>query len=105
MYGEFYDFESESGSTTEYLLLLAASLLVPLLMLNLLIAIISEAHAEVVENKVRQDYAEICNICLELEGFMFWNRRNEHISHLVVAEDAVPTSQQTSEGTSRAIVK
>jgi hypothetical protein len=55
MYGEFYDFalESETGTTTEYLLLLTASLLVPLLMLNLLIAIISEAHAEVVENKVR----------------------------------------------------
>jgi hypothetical protein len=101
MYGEFFD----TQTTTEYILLLGASLLVPLLMLNLLIAIISEAHAEVVENKVRQDYAELCNICLELEGFMFWNRGSELMKHLVVAENAIPTSAQTSEGTSKAIVK
>jgi hypothetical protein len=55
MYGDFGDIETKS--VFDFVLLIIATIMVPLLMLNLLIAIISEAYAELAENKVRQDNA------------------------------------------------
>ena len=45
-----------------------------LLMMNLLIGIISEKLAEVLENRVRNDYAELCDMIQDLELLMVWNR-------------------------------
>ena len=71
------------------MLLLFATLLVPLVFLNLLIALISEAFAIVNENLLRSDYAELVDIILELEEFMFWNAGQEaKCTHLVVAQHA-----------------
>jgi uncharacterized paraquat-inducible protein A len=72
MFGDFDGIEHDTIGEAGILFL--ASILVPLLMLNLLIAIISEAHAEVVENKIKGDYAKKCTIILELEAYVVWNR-------------------------------
>jgi uncharacterized membrane protein len=68
------------------MLLLFATLLVPLVFLNLLIALISEAFAIVNENLLRSDYSELTDIILELEEFMFWNMDKNNSTHLVVAK-------------------
>jgi hypothetical protein len=102
MYGDFGGLETNTAF--DYGLLIIATILVPLLMLNLLIAIISEAYAELAENKIRQDNAQLCSIILELEAFMFWNRKETTMEHLVVAENVIPTMSQ-SEGQTRGVVK
>jgi hypothetical protein len=55
-------------------------------MLNLLIAIISVAHAKVVEEEEMYNYAELNSIVLELEVFMIWNRSKNDRQHLIFAE-------------------
>lgn len=37
------------------------------------------------ESITRSDYAELTDIILELEEFMFWNSGNKDMTHLVVA--------------------
>jgi hypothetical protein len=44
-----------------------------LLMMNLLIGILSEKLAEVLDNRIRQDYAEMCAMILDLELPSFFN--------------------------------
>jgi mannitol-specific phosphotransferase system IIBC component len=85
----FADFESfENRDVFTVLMLLFATILVPLVFLNLLIALISEAFSNVVENITRSDYAELTDIILELEEFMFWNKGNNKTTHLIVAQNA-----------------
>jgi hypothetical protein len=84
MFADFDAFENRDVFTI--LLLLFATILVPLVFLNLLIALISEAFATVVENLIRSDYSELTDIILELEEFMFWNINDNGATHLVVAQ-------------------
>jgi uncharacterized paraquat-inducible protein A len=55
MYGDFEEFTTHSG--LEYLLFFLVTVIIPLLLLSLLIAIISEAHQTVVENQNKIDYS------------------------------------------------
>ena len=45
-------------------------------MMNLLIGIISEKLAEVLEQKEKNEYFELCQIIYDVESLMFW-KRNE----------------------------
>jgi hypothetical protein len=84
MFGDFANFKNRDAFSLTLLLL--ATLIVPLVFLNLLIALISEAFAIVSENLIRSDYSELTDIILELEEFMFWNKRKASSSHLLVAK-------------------
>jgi hypothetical protein len=86
MFADFDSFENKDIFTI--LMLLFATILVPLVFLNILIALISEAFANVVENIQRSDYLELTDIIFELEGFMIWNRSENRASHLVVAQNS-----------------
>jgi hypothetical protein len=83
MFADFGEFTNRDFFTV--ILLLFATILVPLVFLNLLIALISDAHAILSENLVRSDYAELTDIILELEEFMFWNSDQVKATHLIVA--------------------
>ena len=82
LFGEFY----EPISPFDWMVLLIMSLIMPLTMLNLLIAIISEAHANVQENLERNDNAHLADIILELEVFMVWNRSKNERSNFIYCE-------------------
>jgi hypothetical protein len=84
MFADFGAFEFESPFAI--FLIFMASLLIPLVFLNLLIALISEAFAIVADGIIRSDYAALTDIILELEEFMFWNVGNRKMTHLVVAQ-------------------
>jgi hypothetical protein len=86
MFADFGAFENRDFFTVALLIL--ATILVPLVFLNLLIALISDAFAVVSENLVRSDFAELTDIILELEEFMFWNADKNKATHLVVAQQS-----------------
>jgi hypothetical protein len=84
MFGDFSTFEFNSPFAV--ILIVLATLLVPLVFLNLLIALVSEAFALVADRIIRTDYAALTEIILDLEEFMFWNRHIKKMNHLVVAK-------------------
>lgn len=84
LFGDFGDLPL--NNFFEWTLFLAASLFIPLVMLNLLIAVISEAHAGVVENQEKGDYAQLNTIILELERLLVWKVDSGHRDFLITAE-------------------
>ena len=52
------DFDPDGYTTTEWLMFLLASIIMPLILLNLLISIISDTYGRVQENSVASDYLE-----------------------------------------------
>jgi hypothetical protein len=50
------------------------AMLMPLLMLNLLIAILGNAYIEVIEEWPRNKFYQKVGVILDLELLLFWNR-------------------------------
>ena len=63
---------------------IGATILLPLMLLNLLIAIISDTFDRVYSNRIASDYKEIANLILEQENLMFWNRKKRGLKYLHV---------------------
>ena len=61
-------------------------MIVGLVMSNLLIAIISDTYADVIEKQAITDSHALNSVILELEIFMFWNRNKTSREYLVYAE-------------------
>ena len=58
-------------------------------MMNLLIGIISEKLADVLENREVNNYAQLCEILLFMESLMLWKRKDQGTyQHLVYVEYA-----------------
>jgi hypothetical protein len=52
-----------------------ASFIILIIMMNLLIGIISEKLAEILEQREKNDYRELCSLIFDIESVMFWNRK------------------------------
>ena len=102
MFGDFGTFKFDSPFAV--ILIVLATLLVPLVFLNLLIALVSEAFAIVADEIIRTDYAALSDIILELEEFMFWNLGVKKLKHLVVAKHT-DLKETMQEGRSTRMVK
>lgn len=71
------DFESQTetlNSIVLYFIFVASTVLILIVMMNLLIGIISEKLAEVLEQKEKNDFYELCQLLNDLENIMFWKR-------------------------------
>ena len=68
------DFDTEGYDTTKWVLFVIATIFLPLMLLNLLIAIVSDTFDRVYSNRVSSDYKELASLILEQEYLMFWNR-------------------------------
>jgi hypothetical protein len=64
-------------SFTLFLIFFLACLIILIVMMNLLIGMISERLAEVLEQKEKNDQFELCQLISDLENIMFWKRGNE----------------------------
>ena len=65
--GDFDDFKPGLGNTIIFLIFMIACLFQLIIMLNLLIAIISDIFDKVQENKTASDCKERCALMLEVE--------------------------------------
>ena len=57
-----------------------------LVMMNLLIAILSDIHAKVTEGQEKNGVRELNSFILELEVYFFWNRNKKDRKFLIWAE-------------------
>ena len=71
MYG---DFNTDGYTNINWFLFLIASTLMPLVMLNMLVAIMSDTYARVMADIVPTDYFELNQMILEQEEIQVWNR-------------------------------
>lgn len=63
----FGDFESDNYGNDDWILFVISSSLLPLVMLNMLIAIMSDTYARVMADLVPSDYMELNELILEQE--------------------------------------
>mmetsp|Transcript_21646 Transcript_21646/g.15898 ORF Transcript_21646/g.15898 Transcript_21646/m.15898 type:complete len:175 (+) Transcript_21646:1462-1986(+) len=70
----FGDFNPDDYSVAGWTVFIIASTFMTLIMLNILIAIMSDTYARVMGDIVPSDYKELTNMVLEQEEIMIWNR-------------------------------
>jgi len=73
MYG---DFDVDNLDTSGWILFVMGSCLMTLVMLNMLIAIMSDTYARVMSEIVPFDYFELNNLILEQEEILVWKRNS-----------------------------
>jgi uncharacterized membrane protein YbjE (DUF340 family) len=73
------DFSMQGGenidSTVLAIIFVLATFIILIIMMNLLIGIISEKLAEVLEQREKNDYRELCSLIYDIESIMFWKRK------------------------------
>mmetsp|Transcript_33373 Transcript_33373/g.32429 ORF Transcript_33373/g.32429 Transcript_33373/m.32429 type:complete len:174 (+) Transcript_33373:526-1047(+) len=85
-YLAYADFSYDNYNTFGWFLYIIASLLIALIMLNALIAIMSDTYARVMSEIIPSDFYELNNLILEQEEILFWKRnsgraKNLHFAH------------------------
>ena len=73
MYGNF---ATDNYNTAGWIIFIIASILMTLIMLNMLIAIMSDTYARVMSEIVPSDYYELNSLILEQEEILFWKRNS-----------------------------
>jgi hypothetical protein len=58
-----------------YFVFFLATFIMLIVMMNLLIGVISERLAEVIETNEKISYFDLCKLILDLESMMFWKWR------------------------------
>ena len=91
MYG---DFDTESYDPGMWILFVIASIFMPLVMLNLLIAIMSDTYERVSNTMTEADGNELNELILEQEKMLFWNRGKYETSFLHWAVYADSSDQE-----------
>lgn len=79
MYGDFSTDEYNAGM---WILFIIASIFMPLIMLNLLIAIMSDTYERVSNTMIEADGNELNSLILDQEKMLFWNRDKHQTSFL-----------------------
>lgn len=72
-YGDF-DTDAYGDNMMEWAVFVLASFINPLVMMNLLIAIMGDTYSRVQDNEIVADGREICYMVLEAESVLFWKR-------------------------------
>mmetsp|Transcript_47197 Transcript_47197/g.34502 ORF Transcript_47197/g.34502 Transcript_47197/m.34502 type:complete len:162 (+) Transcript_47197:3124-3609(+) len=73
MYGNF---DTENYNIAGWIIFYFASILMTLVMLNMLIAIMSDTYARVMSEIIPSDYYELTTLILEQEELLFWKRNS-----------------------------
>lgn len=83
MFGEFGEIELKPFDMIEFIMV---TTIVPLVLLNLLVAIVSEAYTTVQEDIDKIDNAQLNSMILEIETYMVWNKHIDDLQYLVYAQ-------------------
>jgi hypothetical protein len=76
MFGDFAtdDYDKDPQKYSRWIMFFFASLLMTLVMLNMLIAIMSDTYARVMNDIIPKDFSELNKIILEQEEIMAWKK-------------------------------
>ena len=78
--------DDEKFQTPQYIMYLIQVVIIALVMMNLLIAIISDTYANVMAKIDQASNAVLVDIILELETFVFWGRYSKAYGYVIFAE-------------------
>ena len=81
------NFLFDLNSFESVLVFFLASLLNPIIMLNLLIAIMGDTYDKVQEDQIVADYREMTELILEAEYLVFWNKKNLTLFNYIIRCD------------------
>ena len=84
----------------EWMFFVFSTLIVPLVMMNLLIAIISDSFERVYNSKLSFDFQVKCSLILEAENLLFWRRNKPAYKflHMVLKRHLVDKQNEEWEG-------
>ena len=74
-YGDFYDSE-ENDSNAIRIFFFVITILIPLTLLNLLIALMGDIFDDVQSTRAKEDVRERLALILEISKFLLWSQRN-----------------------------
>jgi len=80
------DFIAKPGDKFTMCLWIASVFFMFLVMANIVIAIITDIHNEVIDSRTKNDLRELNGFILELEVWWCWNRKKTSRTHLIWAE-------------------
>jgi hypothetical protein len=86
LHGNFSEDIVPHNDMFDFAMFFSLTMLQPLILMNLLIAIIAVAHNRIEDNKLRVSYHQLNFLILENELFMPWNRTKNERGHLVTAQ-------------------
>ena len=69
----------------------------PIILMNILIAIVIAAFSEVMGNPVSSANYIVVDLILDLEVILFWNRKRRYDGYVVFAEEQEPPSDNSLE--------
>jgi len=70
----FGEFSIDDYGKAEFSLFFAATFFLALIMLNLIIALMTDTYERVMTNIVEQDFKQLNSIIMEYENFLYMNR-------------------------------
>jgi hypothetical protein len=86
LHGNFSEGIIPEESLFDFTMFFALTMLQPLILMNLLIAIIAVAHGRIEDARHRVSYHQLNFMILENEIFMPWNRKKNERGHMVTAQ-------------------
>jgi hypothetical protein len=94
IFGSFSDYQT--GTTLEMILFVSTSIIMPLIMMNILIAILGQTYVNVKEKWQQNTYYQKVSIIYDLEMLMFWNKNEKNTKkHLLYARN-INTEEKNS---------
>lgn len=81
------DFDTTDYDWAQWTIFILASAINPIIMLNLLIAIMSDTYDKVQESVEVADNKELSEMILEVETMMFWKRNTSDVEYMQICVD------------------
>ena len=86
----FGDFGTDGYGAEQWALFTITSIFIPLVMFNLIIAIMGDTYGRVKEESVMVDLKEQANLVMEIESLMTWKRESGSETYITIAyEDSI----------------
>ena len=104
MFGDFAT-DAYHENVAKWVLFICASTLMALVMLNMLVAVMSDTYARVMNDIIPKDFSELNNIILEQEEIMIWNRKKGKAQFLHFATYLEKEEKDEWEGQAQALIK
>ena len=90
------DFDADYHNVFDWIIFFLATMLNPLIMLNLLISIMGDTYGVVQESSIIANFQELTEMIIEIEKLMFWKKRLNH-KHFLQQCDFVTHDEGGSE--------
>lgn len=94
-------FETDNYDSLQWLIFCLATLVNPIIMLNLLIAILGDTFSNVQDNMIVADKKELAEVILDIESLMYWRRKFNLKSFIQICSEEESEKMDTWNGKTR----